>query len=773
MKLSLAWIFDHIDADWRSVDVDKVVAAFNKTTAEIEKQYQITVDTASLFLGKVSTIANGQITLFIPELAKEITVTARSDARIDDLFLLKKSGSGFNWAQSTDLGAGKEFILPPVYADEKEIAGAWKEENELHDWIIEVDNKSINHRPDLWCHRGIAREIAAMFNLKLRPIDAFLIDYPQQDMAIDKKGTTGEFTVCNAVGALCKRFAGVRLSVNNNKSLLWMLLKLVRIDSKPIDAIVDTTNYVMLDMSQPLHAFDAEKIGTKKIEVRFAHNKEKIKLLDDDTVELVPQDLVITDGKEPIALAGVMGGASTAVSGKTSQIFLEAAHFDPGMIRRTSIRSKKRTEASARFEKNLDPNQNITAIKRFIHIAHNNGLLNLEKEKHSIVSLGSPVVPSAISIDHQFIEQSLGVKIESDFIIKTLEKLQFPVSKKDQKYMIEVPSFRATKDIAIAQDIVEEIGRFFGYENIPAQLPTRSMAPFHTSAYNRVAHIKEIMAFGCSMNEVYNYSLYDQEFINSIGYQPTDTAQVLAPVSENWRQLVTSLVPGLLKNINDNAAIHDQLNFFEWARIWQAPKDFVHEHKRLSGIFFNKKNSVDFYEAKAQLQKIFDALRVTVSWEQVANSDVPWFAAYQTALIKHKTKVIGIAGKVKQSLLHKFTLGDAFIFELDGNFLLDYNAQQPVFKQLPKFQPVDRDISMLVPLVITVDQLLDAVRKSDVHIIDVMLIDVFEKAEWGNQRSITLKFIISDPEKILSKEETETIWEKVAYNLKSVGAQIR
>lgn len=774
MKISLSWLFNHIDADWRSVDVAKIVSEFNKTTAEIDNYYELKIDLDALALGHIESISQDSISVTIPEWKAQATLPSRSDAKQGASYLIKRKNSTFQWCLSTDLGASKEFIAPAVSVDEKDIQGAWKKKFQTHDWIIEVDNKSINHRPDLWSHRGLAREIAAILHLPFKKIDSFIANQPIQ--TFDQKAPaekTGSFTVIVDEPALCSSYAGLELTIQPASSLLWMASALIRIDSKPIDAAVDITNYVMWDIGQPMHAFDAEKIASKTVQVHFAKNKEKITVLDGDTIELVPQDLVISDGKAPLALAGIMGGLDSGVTSKTKTIFVEAAHFDPGLLRKTSVHTKKRTEASVRFEKTLDPNQTTVAMQRYIFLAQQAKVIDAQSLKHPIIAVGKRVTPVSITLAHHFIEHCLGTKITADFITKTLSALEFGVTEKNGSYTVVVPTFRSTKDITIARDIVEEIGRFFGYANIPPQLPQRYMAPYPTSQVAKTRAIKNILAFGVQMKEVYNYALHDQEFLKILNWQPTHAAQVLSPVSENWRLLATTLVPGLLKNIHDNAANYEMLNFFELGRTWRTTDGFVQEHKQLSGIFYSKKKNIDFYDAKAEVQKIFEALSMPVTYQAVASQEYPWFAPYQTAHILHENKIIGTMGKIQQSVLHLLAPGDAFIFELNANALLDYTSPNIYFAQMSKYQPVDRDISMLVNRKTTIEELTKSVYAADTRITDVTLLDVFAKPEWPEQKSVTLRFVVTDHQQTLSKDDVEPIWNKVAAHLKALGAEIR
>ncbi len=772
MKLSIAWIFDHIDADWKTIDIPKLVEQFNQTTAEIEGFQKITVDLDLFTCAQIVKIQKDMILVHSPQLQRDIELVYRDDVQKDQWYLVKKQNDQFVWAAGNDFHSAKEVMLPALYCEKQIQAGEWQQSFETEDYIIEVDNKSITHRPDMWGHRGFAREIAAILELPFKPLEEFIIHKVIKQFDDHAPSTiTHPIEVEVKNPEICKRFAGLYFEhIERRPSLLWMAHRLLRVGSRPIDAIVDATNYVMLDMSQPMHAFDAAAIGTRNIMPRRAKNKEKLTLLDDQVIELTSDDYVITDGKKPIALAGVMGGRETGISPTTKSIFLESACFDATAIRRTSIRYKQRTEASARFEKSLDPNQNTLAILRFLKLLDDAHIpFNAADE---IVSLGARAQELTINVEHSFLEKRLGVTIASDFVVRTLKKLEFAVEHAGGAYSITVPTFRCAKDVTIKEDIVEEVGRFFGFSTITHTLPHRQMRSFDLSSVHRLRSIKQLMAYTLTMREVYNYAFYDEEFLRELQWEPQNAIAVKNPVSENWQRLVTSLIPTLFKNIDHNVADHDQLRFFEWGRIWQQAKNIM-EQKSLAGIFFDRKNTIDFYDAKALLAPLFDMLDMNVSYKRVDTPHDPWFAHYQTAHIMHKSNKIGIAGKVQPVLFNRVTEGDAFVFELDGDFLLNYKPELKRYKPVAKYPDVIRDISMLMPLHVMVQDIIAMIAQADKKIVDVALIDFFEKEEWKEQRALTFRFIVRDPTKTLTKEEVDVIWSAVAALLQQRGATIR
>jgi len=775
MKISIAWVFDHIDADVSQVDVPNLIERFNETTAEIEGYQHIKTDLDPFSLVQVQSIGS-KVTVYSPEWDREISLSKRDDLAVGSWYLIIKRGKGYEWATSVDLGGHKDMLLPALAVSAAEQKGGWKKKFETTDYIFTVDNKSITHRPDLWGHRGFAREIAAILNLPLKPLDEFVVAH--EITSYDHTAPAHDdmpIAISIENSKKCRRFAGLYIpKITMRPSLLWMVTRLSRVDSRSINAVVDFTNYVMLDLSQPMHAFDANELASRSIVARSARNKEKLTLLDDQTIELSAEDLVIADGQHPVALAGVMGGKRSGITEETDSLFLESANFEATSIRRTAQRHKLRTEASARFEKSLDPNQNTNGILRFLKLL---GDAKIPYEAaHSIASLGTLVEPLELVVPQSFIESRLGTSVAPEFVMDTLEKLSFGVYGIGQgdslKYVVVVPTFRSTKDITIPIDIVEEVGRFYGYSSIPFELPSLETKVSNNYWVHQIYKMKELLAFGLSMRELYSYSLFDESFLRSIDWEPAETAQIKDPVSENLYRLVTTLVPNLLKAIQENSADHDQLRFFEWGRCWAKEKSGITETKALAGIIFDKKKPVDFYDVKALLQQFFAMLHLPVQWQHADMVD-PWFHDAQTAVLLYEGKTVGMAGTANPLFLRDITEGYAFIFELDGDFLEQYVRPLHRFVPLSKYPEVDRDVSMLVPLSLTVAELTHLIKNVDTHVVAVELVDMFQKKEWKDQRSLTMRYTMRDETKTMTKAQVDAIHGKIIKTVETAGVTVR
>ncbi len=773
MKLSLAWIFEHIQGDWTNIDVPQLVDSFNKTTAEIAGFSKVSLDLEPFTLGIVTKIGHSNITIHSPELKKDIELQARADIRDDDCYLIKKDGTHYRWASMRDLGSDKEAFLPSLYCDKELQAGAWKKTIQTDDFILDVDNKSITNRPDMWGHRGVAREIAALLQLHLKPITELLSAKPIKQY--DLRSANIPCTVVVEDQEIVKKYCSLYCEdVEPRSSMLAMTFMLARVDCRPISSIVDGTNYVMLDLGQPLHAFDALKIHTNTVALRKARDLETLALLDGQRIQLIADDYVITDGQNPIALAGIMGGQSTAIDNNTKSLFIESAVFDAGTIRKTAARLHIRTDSSARFEKSLDPNQSVIALMRLMKIWHDMDLpIKITGE---INCFGKDIEPRDIVITHECIEKRLGVSLDTTFVTQTLQRLEFKVKEDPYAaittYIITVPTFRGTKDITIKEDIIEEVGRYYGYSTIVCVLPSREMKPFDTSSMMRIADIKECVAYGLSMHEVCNYAMFDESFLRELKWEPTHAVTIKNPVSENWRRMVTTLMPGLIKNIETNKNEAERLQFFEYGRTWHLGTQIT-EHRILAGIFFDQKNIIDFYEAKAQLSRLFTKLELDVQWKKIDKPEYPWASPYQTAHILYNGSIIGYAGKAHCTLLKKFVEGDAFVFELDADFLQNYKPTLRRFMQSSRYPSVKRDVSVIVPSNLTVDEILSALKQVSDKIVSVDLVDFFIKQDWFDKRSLTFRCTLQDPEKTMITEEVDLLGTKIIQKLTAMGAQIR
>ena len=528
----------------------------------------------------------------------------------------------------------------------------------------------------------------------------------------------------------------------------------------------------MLDIGHPMHVFDAAAFEKQEVVIRPAKSKEKLELLDGTEIEMRTEDLVIANHEKPVSLAGIYGGLHSGYTSKTKSLFLEAAGFDPTAIRKTAQQFKLRTEASMRFEKHLDPMQNVTVLQRFVFLAQKLGVLDAVSAP--IVSVGEVIKPRVIEVDHALIEKSLGVELKSDFIITTLESLGFGVESSKESYSVTVPTYRMTKDISIVEDIIEEVGRVYGFDAIPHQLPVREMAPFDVSVVQNIRKIKQYCAYSLQMHEVRDYLFYDESFLRELApwtYNEDRVVAVQNPVSENWKVMVSSLIPHLLKHTIAHKRDHDQARFFEWNNIWHKNKKDIVEGTALSGVFYNAQG-IDFYAAQSELQGLFDALHLEVEWKKEQGA-AEWFDAHRSGSLYLGEKKIGTAGMLNRSFCKALSDSDLFIFELDAKFLSEYQREVVQYQAWSKYQDVKQDISLFVPLSLTVSQVLATIREASDLIKDPELIDFYEQEKWLDKRSITVRYTISNHERTLEKTDIDAVVAQVTKAVEAKQAVVR
>lgn len=769
MNISLAWLLDHLCINNSTIDVDALVKQLIETTAEIEHWYKVSMDLDNQEFFKVVNITSESVSLLMHGIDGKLTIIGakRNDLLVGDWVLMVRIDEHhYRYATMADLGGQKELMLPSLALHESLYAGGWKQLVEKTDYIFEVDNKSLTHRPDMWGHRGFAREVGALLAIPLKPLDIVTTN-----VLTDNNRVSSDMTLSLEASA-CSRFAGIILTeVHNGPTELFMAVRLSRVNSKSINKIVDITNYVMFDIGHPMHAFDADKLPYPSLTMRMGIAGDSLTLLDNTTINLTDQDVVIYNGQVPVSLAGVMGGIHTAVTRDTKKVLLEAAHFDPTTIRKTAIYHKKRTEAAIRFEKNIDSSQNVVAIERFLALCA--GQVPYENAG-VMVSLGSNSETIIVTIAHERIEKLIGCVIEQSVIVRILESLGFVVTHDTGgAYVIVVPSARATKDIRIVEDIVEEIARFVGYNNIVPRMPLLQSKPLINKTLEYKRGIKNLLIHNQYMRELYSYSLYDEQWLQKVGIVIDNAVHLVNPHSEYAKRLVTSLIPHLLKAIDSNSVNESELRFFEWARVWSLIDDTVLEQEVLSGVFFSKTGEMDYYDAQNAVRAIASFLGLNLKFEQMNLPINFLWQPYQSAYIFFDDCLIGMVGSINTSITSTFTDGVVVAFELYEQPLFAYMSTQRQYIPISKYPVVERDISLLVPLSCTTAEIEASIKNADPLVNDVCLIDFFTKSEWIGQRSLLFRCTFVDHDGTMTKDKIDLVMDTILRVLAPKGVIVR
>ncbi len=767
MNISVAWMADHLDVHIQNLNMPDLVAHIIQKVAEVEQWRSITLNADDFELFQVFasddtgvTVGRGAVSSMLP---------VRTDLVPGAWVLLVRDAQNeYRYCTYRDVGGVRDLLMPPltVRADEWE-TGAWKKHLETTDYILEVDNKSLTHRPDMWGHRGFAREIAALLNVPLKPLSlATGTCLEREEGTLETSGLSLSIQDTRA----CKRLSAVAAhGITNKPSDVWMAIRLARIDSKPINALVDISNYVMFDIGQPLHVFDKRLLPHHLLTVRMAHAGEALTLLDHTSINLTDNDLVVASGAVPVSLAGVMGGDATAVSLSTTDIVLEAGSFDPARVRKSSVYHKRRTEASLRFEKSIDPSGTTTALWRFLAICER---IDMVGTVGTMLTVGTVPVAPTITIGHERIEQLLGCAVEPSLVVRVLSVLDFVVSEKQPGvYHIQVPTYRATKDIAYAEDIIEEIGRSIGYDSIHPILPALHCLPTTNSALEKKRAIKKRLVAQHGLRELALYSFYDEVWLKKIDCSVDHYLEIINPRSEHAKRLVTSLIPHLLKAVESQGVVEGDVRFFEWARTWKLTGTTIDEREVIAGVLFGKQ--IDFYSAQSVVYHIGQEVGCELVFEQIKYPHERWWKPYQTAAVLLNKEVIGVVGMMTDAISALLGEGNAVCFELYTAPLTAVPSVNKRYVPVSKYPAVSRDLSILVPLLYTSARIKDAIMSADRRICEVVLVDFFTKPEWVGQRSLLYRCTLVSDEGTMTKDVIDGIMGAILEKIAPLGVTVR
>lgn len=678
--------------------------------------------------------------------------------------------------------------------DDKNIGEPLAQALGLDDVIIEIDNKSLTNRPDLWSHYGIAREISAIYKTKLKDLNLF------DKLSVISDQGSGNLKIKILDKNLCSRYIGcVVKNIKIQKSPDWLIKRLEAVGMRAINNIVDITNYVMQDVGEPTHAFDRTLINTNKntnqtqIIIRKAVEGEKIQSLDGEERKLDKEMLIIADEEKPIAIAGIMGGANSEVSEKTIEIILEAASFNAMLVRKTSQKLGLRTEASIRFEKNLDSNLAETAMLRMLYLIKKI-VPNAEIAEYIDEY---PVKRKTVEIDieHSFIEKRIGQKFEQEEVIMILQRLGFVVETENKKlrneeikgfiYKILVPSWRATGDVSIPEDIVEEVARIYGYDNLTEKIEMIGMDKAkYQLEFDVENRIKNYLSLGCGINEVFNYPWTDEKILKSLGILENRFIEIVNPPAQENRFLQTSLIPNLIKNVQDNLRYFSEFKLFELARVFRVGENknfgndvLPEQPKMLAGVVVDSKDV--FIEIKGIVENLLKDLRFTI-YDLRIEKDMPFLDQNKFLQIFINDEEIGYLGildyekiSAKGGPSSGWKNKAVGLFEIDFSMLVGmFNEHTTKYKKLPQFPSIERDIAIEVEYDIKWGKLRDVILSEAK---DPVIKEVSFLSEFDLQGKKSLAFrIIYQADRTLKDSEVEKIEQKIIKLLKQkFGAELR
>lgn len=638
-----------------------------------------------------------------------------------------------------------------------------------NDTIFEFDNKSLTHRPDLWGHHGIAREVAALTGGKFKQLEP--------KVKIPAKGESPKIEVKDS--KLCPRYCG--LIINNitvQESPDWLKKRLKATGHGTHSNIVDITNYVMHELGQPLHAFDKSYIEGGII-VRTASEKEKITTLDDKKRELSSEMLVIADHKKPVAIAGIMGGENSEINEKTSSIILESANFHPSNVRKTSTKLGLRTDAVQRFEKSLDPQLAKLAILR---------AAELILQVCPSAEIAGPITDiknfseetPEIKLDTQKAASKIGAEISSDEMKKFLESLEFKVTGSGKTLKVKVPSFRATKDVSIEDDLVEEVARMYGYDKLEPELPSLpTKLPLINTERFKKHRARELFSYGLGFDEIKGYSFYSKTDLANCLMTEEAHLKVLNYLSEDQTHMRTHMGPSILKALQINEKNFPELRIYEVGRTYIEIGEFMPlEEKMIAGAIMIKGDSDEpFYEAKGAVETFLSKFNIKTKFSQGVTA-LPYAHPVKSASFLAKNgdsiaKVAMLHPSVQKN--HDLKGRSIAIFEINLTEALKLEKPKHKFSPLAKFPSVLLDISVLVDETIEISKIANAIKQANTQLIkSVELFDIYQgEGIAEGKKAVAFKIETQAPDRTLTDAEMNEIKNKIFKNLENLGGTIR
>ena len=648
---------------------------------------------------------------------------------------------------------------------------------DLDDFILEIDNKSMTNRPDLWGHYGIAREIATLYDLPLEELEHY---EPEMD---------GGLEVVIGDEERCRRYIGIKMEGLYVKPAPYeMQSRLWRVGQRPINALVDITNYVMLATGQPTHAFDSDHIHTF-ISARKAKADEKLVLLNSEELDLVEDDLVIADSEGPVGLAGVMGGKKDSILPETERVVLEIANFEPMGIRRTMQRYDSRTDAAARYEKGVDPER--ADLAQDMAMALFTELYPEMKVTGYRDVYPTPIEKPVIDVSLAWLERRLGQRMPNEYIENKLTRMGFDVTIEGDNLHVVTPSWRSTGDISGKADIMEEVARIYGYDNIQAtKITTTFEAAINQPKFDLSRKIKEYLAFRCNMQEIFTYPWMKDKTVEAVLGSTDNLLQLATPPAPTEKYVRASMLPNICDAVAKNERFYSEFAIFEEAQIF-ADKDYVSEYnenekipgytKSIGGAFAGDAKDLTYLFRKAKGVLEMMPRYTHMEGFTFKKEEKPYWADNTVWLnIYVGDKKVGNMGLLakKASMACGIKNLAAILFELDFYALEPFKSRTNTFKHMPEFPVTEYDFSLLFDLDKKWEDIYAAIMKkakSEKLLKSASFVDEYRgKQVPEGKKSVTIRLVIGSDTKTLKSEEIEKVAATVTKMLEHTqGAQVR
>ena len=651
----------------------------------------------------------------------------------------------------------------------------------LDDYVLDIENKMFTHRPDCFGQLGAAREIAGIFHQQFTSPDW----YKSVQQFTGAEGL--DLTVINDVPELVPRFMAVAIrDVTVQPSPLWLQCQLVAMGGKPINNIVDATNYMMLMTAQPTHAYDYDKLRRSTLEARMARDGEKVSLLNGKEYELTTDDIVIADGEGVIGLAGIMGGTDTEVSDGTKNIVLECANFDMYALRRTAMRHGIFTDALTRFNKGQSPLQNAAVLKQLMGMVGGvqaSEVFDLKQFSDELDDyFDGKYTPANIDIDSKFINERLGLDLSDDNICDLLNNVEIKSHGPEEELnyiCIQSPFWRT--DLELPEDIVEEVGRLYGFYKLPRQLPMRSIKPAPRNPRRQLKQAIRQSLSRAGANEVLTYSFVHERVLKNAEQDPSRAYRLSNALSPDLQYYRTSVLPSLLDKVHANIkAGHDEFMLFEIGKIHDKELPLTNENLPseqtfVDGVYASKKPraGAPFYKARKLVDRLLADLNVEADFVKIAESDAdvpaPFDGQRSAWIVAKNGDKLGIVGELSQAVRRNFKLPDytaAFSLDIEKLQVCLTENREHNYRPLSRYPSTTRDISLKMQSAVdyaSVYACTEEVAKKHRELqISITPIAIYQPKDDDSTKTVTLSVKFISAERTLADKDTAPIIEEIA-----------
>ncbi len=786
MFLSMNWISDFVDLS--GLDKVKLINQFSLSTAEVENEIFFKgSDLSGVVAAEIKSVEPHpnskklhllKVDAGEPELTDVVcgapnvrvgmkTAFAKVGARIGEIEIAPRPLAGYMsngmCCSEKEIGISDNHEGIMEITDDIPNGTDLKNVYAIDDIIFEVDNKSLTNRPDLWGHYGIAREFAALAGRPLKPIETVDLsaynDLPAVDMKIEDK--------------LCQRYSCLQVeNISRNVSPVNMRIRLYYCGMRAINFLADLTNYLMLEMGQPMHAFDSRKVS--KIRIKRFDKPFVFQTLDGVKRNIDEDTLMICNDNAPVAIAGIMGGLDSEIVDDTTTLTLESATFDPVSVRKSTVRLSHRTDASMRYEKSLDPEMTVTAIGRFVKLMTDiDGGVKVVSSLTDEYAYHYPQID--LKFDKKFVDRYTGIEISNDTIVKTLKSLGFGAAFDGGSFDVTVPSWRATKDVTMKADIIEEITRIYGYDNFDVHTAEAPLYPVRPDIEKTDEDkIKDLLVKRYSLHELHSYvwAYYDE--YKALGIEVEDNIKLANATNANIETIRRSIIPTQLCQVNYNTAYAPDFGVFEIGRTADGvdpATNLAREHKKLAVTLFSKTKSVEklYMELRDMLAVMADDIKHSALTLKEKSASHSYQHPVNLNAVYIGDREIGEIGIVHPVVSKKIDKKAAMVFaEIDVRDFAETVNNSIEYVEPSKYPEMEVDLTFVASLFAPIGIAIEASKSPIVR--DVRVVDIYKDE---NGKAITVRITFSDNSRTLTREEVAAVIDPITARLEEKGIYLK